>query len=305
MESRILSLAALTVLELSPPDMVEAAARAGYSHVGLRLVPATVEEHHYPLLADAGLRRRTLARLRDSGVRTLDVEILRLRPDTRVGEFAAVLEVGAEFGARYVLVAGNDDDERRSADNFAALCDLARPLGLDPHLEFMPWTGIRDLRQAARVVEAAARDNAGLLLDAFHFDRSASSLEDLRAIPPVRATLRCRRAASDVDGRNPSPGPRGTAFPWRWRARSAGAAARPAGEPAAEPGGARAGFTRARRGWHGAGAAGDRADPGAARPPVAPPRRQVARLHNGTGFYSFQTLKPIVSFLDGGYRQNK
>ncbi len=153
MESRILSLAALTVLELSPPDMVEAAARAGYSHVGLRLVPATVEEHHYPLLADAGLRRRTLARLRDSGVRTLDVEILRLRPDTRVGEFAAVLEVGAEFGARYVLVAGNDDDERRSADNFAALCDLARPLGLDPHLEFMPWTGIRDLRQAARVVE--------------------------------------------------------------------------------------------------------------------------------------------------------
>ncbi len=148
MESRILSLAALTVLELSPPDMVEAAARAGYSHVGLRLVPATVEEHHYPLLADAGLRRRTLARLRDSGVRTLDVEILRLRPDTRVGEFAAVLEVGAEFGARYVLVAGNDDDERRSADNFAALCDLARPLGLDPHLEFMPWTGIRDLRHA-------------------------------------------------------------------------------------------------------------------------------------------------------------
>ena len=128
-------------------------------------------------------------------MRTLDVEILRLRPDTRVGEFAAVLEVGAEFGARYVLVAGNDDDERRSADNFAALCDLARPLGLDPHLEFMPWTGIRDLRQAARVVEAAARDNAGLLLDAFHFDRSASSLEDLRdACDATRrlANLRCR-----------------------------------------------------------------------------------------------------------------
>lgn len=140
-------------------------------------------------LMDATDAARTLAlveAVRETGVRTLDVEILRLRPDTRVGEFAEVLEVGAEFGARYVLVAGNDDDERRSADNFAALCDLARPLGLDPHLEFMPWTGIRDLRQAARVVEAAARDNAGLLLDAFHFDRSASSLEDLRAIPPAR-----------------------------------------------------------------------------------------------------------------------
>ena len=47
MSERILSLAALTVLELSPPQMVEVAARAGYSHVGLRLVPATPEEHHF------------------------------------------------------------------------------------------------------------------------------------------------------------------------------------------------------------------------------------------------------------------
>ncbi|HEY5308601.1 MAG TPA: sugar phosphate isomerase/epimerase, partial [Casimicrobiaceae bacterium] len=39
--SRILSLAALTVLELSPPDMVSCAAAAGYTHVGLRLLPAT------------------------------------------------------------------------------------------------------------------------------------------------------------------------------------------------------------------------------------------------------------------------
>ena len=56
MTDRIFSLAALTVLELSPPDMVEAAARAGYSHVGLRLVPATEQEQHFPLVADA--RRR-------------------------------------------------------------------------------------------------------------------------------------------------------------------------------------------------------------------------------------------------------
>jgi hypothetical protein len=38
---RRFSLAALTVLGLSPPDMVSAAAAAGYQHVGLRLIPAT------------------------------------------------------------------------------------------------------------------------------------------------------------------------------------------------------------------------------------------------------------------------
>src|SRR5438046_5381 len=42
--TRPLSLAALTVLELSPPDMVACAAEAGYSHVGLRLLPATANE---------------------------------------------------------------------------------------------------------------------------------------------------------------------------------------------------------------------------------------------------------------------
>lgn len=186
MSERILSLAALTVLELSPPEMVEVAARAGYSHVGLRLVPATPEEYHFPLLADAGLRRQTLKQLRDTGIAVLDVEILRLQPDTRVADFEAVLAVGAEFGASELLVAGNDADEARQTDNFAALCDLAGRYGLHPHLEFMPWTDARDLSQAVRIVENAGRANGCVLVDAFHFDRSASRLEDLCALSPSR-----------------------------------------------------------------------------------------------------------------------
>lgn len=134
MSERIFSLASLTVLELSPPQMVEVAAKAGYSHVGLRLVPATPQEHHFPLVADADLRRQTLARLRDTGVRVLDVEILRLKPQTRIKDFESVLAVGAEFAASELLVAGNDPDEARMTDNFAALCDLAAQYGLHPHL---------------------------------------------------------------------------------------------------------------------------------------------------------------------------
>lgn len=186
MSERIFSLASLTVLELSPPQMVEVAAQAGYSHVGLRLVPATPEEHHFPLVADADLRRQTLARLRDTGVRVLDVEILRLKPQTRIKDFEGVLAVGAEFAASELLVAGNDPDEARMTDNFAALCDLAVQYGLHPHLEFMPWTDARNLEQAVRVVENAGRSNGCVLVDAFHFDRSASRLEDLAKVAPAR-----------------------------------------------------------------------------------------------------------------------
>lgn len=186
MSERIFSLASLTVLELSPPDMVEVAARAGYSHVGLRLVPATPEEHHFALVADADLRRQTLARLRDTGIRVLDVEILRLKPDTVVADFEKILAVGAEFGASELLVAGNDSDEQRMTQNFAELCDLAASYGLHPHLEFMPWTDARDLEQAVRIVEGAGRENGAVLVDAFHFDRSGSRLEALARVAPSR-----------------------------------------------------------------------------------------------------------------------
>jgi sugar phosphate isomerase/epimerase len=186
MSPRSISLAALTVLELSPPEMVEVAARAGYSHVGLRTEPATLEEFHFPLVRDAELRRQTAARLRDTGIKVLDIEILRLKPQTQVADFAVHLAVGAEFGATELLVAGNDPDEQRTADNFAALCDLAAGYGIRPHLEFMPWTDTRDLLQARRIIELAGRDNGCILIDAFHLDRSGSNLEDLAQIPASR-----------------------------------------------------------------------------------------------------------------------
>lgn len=186
MSERILSLASLTVLELSPPEMVEVAARAGYSHVGLRLEPATPEEYHFALVADGDLRRQTLARLRDTGIGVLDVEILRLKPQTVVADFEKLLSVGAEFGASELLVAGNDPDEQRLTDHFAALCDLAAPYGLHPHLEFMPWTDTRNLEQALRIVDNAGRENGAVLVDAFHFDRSGSRLEDLAGVPASR-----------------------------------------------------------------------------------------------------------------------
>lgn len=186
MSQRIISLAALTVLELSPPDMVEVAARAGYSHVGLRTEPATPEEHHFPLLRDPELRRQTLARLRDTGIKVLDIEILRLKPDTQVAAFEAHLAAGAEFGATELLVAGNDPDEQRLTERFAALCDLAAPYGIHPHMEFMPWTDCRSFAAAQRVVENANRANGCVLIDAFHFDRSGSRLEQIASLSPSR-----------------------------------------------------------------------------------------------------------------------
>jgi sugar phosphate isomerase/epimerase len=180
---RALSLSALTALELSPPQMVECAAQAGYDFVGLRLLPATDHEVRHDIIGATPLLRETKARLRDTGIKVLDVEILRLKPDTDVRAYRPMLDTAAELGARYVLVAGNDPDEARTVDRLAQLCDLAAPLGLSPSLEPMPWTDVKDIAQGARIVKAAARRNTGLIVDPIHFDRAGSSIDELSALP--------------------------------------------------------------------------------------------------------------------------
>lgn len=181
---RILSLSALTVLELTPPDMVDCAAQAGYSHVGLRLVPATDTEVRYDLIGDTPMVREIEARLRETGIKVLDVEILRLKPETDVTAFKPIFETAARLGATYVLVAGNDPDETRLMERFGQMCDLAQPFGLKPYIEPMPWTDVKNVAQAGRIVNAANRVNGGVIIDPIHFDRSGSSVDDIKALPP-------------------------------------------------------------------------------------------------------------------------
>lgn len=183
---RPLSLAALTVLELSPLEQVRCAAEAGYSHVGLRLVPATPNEPAWDSIGDTPLIRDTRRALLDCGLQVLDVEILRLKPETEPEGFEPLLDTAAALGARHLLVAGNDPDESRLTDRFAALCERAAPRGLVACIEAMPWTDVRDLVQAARIVEQAGRDNAGVLIDPIHFDRAGSRLEQIAAVAPRR-----------------------------------------------------------------------------------------------------------------------
>ena len=181
--SRAFGLAALTVLELTPPDMVSCAAQAGYTHVGLRLIPATPEEVRHATIGDTPTIRATRQRLADTGIGVLDVEILRLTPTTDVREFLPVMETAAQLNAQHALVAGNDPDESRLADRFAALCDLAEPFDLNLCLEPMPWTDVRDFAQGARVLHKAARPNCGLLIDAIHFDRGGSYAGEIAQVP--------------------------------------------------------------------------------------------------------------------------
>jgi sugar phosphate isomerase/epimerase len=177
------SLAHLTALNSPPPQLVEIAAGAGYRYVGLRLNQVATTDPVYPLVADKGLMQETKARLADTGVEVLDIELARLAPEDEPEDFLPILEAGAELGARHVIAQLPDPERGRKIERFAALCDLARPLRLTVELEFPSWTQTPSLAEAAHVLRAANRSNAGMLVDLLHFSRSRSSLEELKKLP--------------------------------------------------------------------------------------------------------------------------
>ena len=198
---RILSLAALTVLGCTPAEQVHCAAEAGFSHVGIRLVPATPTEPD-PGLASQGPAWQALEQaLQATGVQVLDVEIFRLRPDTQVAAFEPLLALAARLGARELLVSGHDPDAARLTDRFGALCALAARHGLGANLEFMPWTEAASLTQAARIVADCGQPNAGVLVDAFHLSRSGGRVDEVAALPrgPLRYLQLCDAPARVPD----------------------------------------------------------------------------------------------------------
>lgn len=181
--TRTISLAALMALPYTPPQLIQLAADTGCAAAGVRLLPAAPGGIAHRLMDDAPMLRETLAVMAGTGVKVLDLELIRIGAVFDPRDYLAFLEVGAQLGAAHVLVAGDDPDEARLAERFGALCDLMQPFGLTADLEFMPWTPCRDLGAAKRIIAAAARPNAGVLVDALHFARSASRLDELDDIP--------------------------------------------------------------------------------------------------------------------------
>jgi sugar phosphate isomerase/epimerase len=182
--ARTYSLAYLTSHRCTPADAIRIAAAQGYGFVGLRLWPNAPGAPQQHLLDEPQALRETLAALRDTGVGVFDLEIIRIGADFDPHRWDALYDIGARLNAKAILVAGDDPDEARLTQNYARLCDVMQPFGMTADLEFMPWTAVPHAQAALRVVRNAGLPaNAGILVDALHFGRSATTLADIRAIP--------------------------------------------------------------------------------------------------------------------------
>ena len=85
-----------------------------------------------------------------------------------------------------IATASSDVPVPELAEHFGRVCDRAAGFGAQVHLEFMPFTVVRNLRIAWDLVRGADRPNGGLVFDTWHFFRGEPQFDVLAGIPGDR-----------------------------------------------------------------------------------------------------------------------
>src|SRR5258706_704429 len=125
---RPISLAHLTVLDTTPPELITVADAAGFRTVGIRLTATqSVGVPPYDVLHEGPMLRETVLRLKDTGVSVLDTEFLRFEPEHPIGVPEGFLEVSARLGPKHALVLSAETEEGATLDAFVKHCDTAAP----------------------------------------------------------------------------------------------------------------------------------------------------------------------------------
>ncbi|MGH7344088.1 MAG: sugar phosphate isomerase/epimerase family protein [Candidatus Rokuibacteriota bacterium] len=179
----LLAISPPTLPDTPPIEFVEAAAAAGYVGVGLRLAPSPLFPF-YPVVGNPPLIRELKLILASSGLTVLDILTFYLQPKTDLDAFAAPLELGAELGARYALVAGDDPEWARLRNTMGRFCDLAAKCGVAAALEFAVIRPLATLSQALRLLSELGRKNGVICLDPLNFVRGGGSAAFLRGLEP-------------------------------------------------------------------------------------------------------------------------
>lgn len=186
MEKSKLTLAHLS-LSAPPAETIAAAAGAGFSAVGLRICARRPGES-YPgaIVGDARATRDLRRQIDDAGIRLSNVSAYQFFPEVGWEDLLPVVDTVVLLETPIVVVNSYDTDDTRFTDTFARYCAELAPHGIRIALEFLPYSCVRNLVQAMRIIELSGASNAGVLLDALHLDRSGATAADVARLAPER-----------------------------------------------------------------------------------------------------------------------
>ena len=180
------SLAHLTLIGCSAPELIYIAARAGYDAVSPRFIPMHVDGEFACLPQDKALVQATKMALKTTGLQVLEIELARITDDCDPRSFEAALELGGELGAKRMIMSAwtsSRDDRNFLVDCFAETCELAAPYGMSVELEFPSFSRLRTLDETLDIVRAADKENAGILVDTLYMHLSRVDTSELLHVP--------------------------------------------------------------------------------------------------------------------------
>jgi sugar phosphate isomerase/epimerase len=181
-----LTLAHLTI-SATPLETIEAAAHAGFGAAGVRICGRRPGDPFAARILGVPEATRALrSRAADLGVRLSNVSGYQFYPDVTLSQAEPVVAATIELGVPVIVANGFDPDEARFTETLSRYCELAKTGGIRVALEFLPYSGVRNLQTAMRIIEACGADNVGVLLDALHLERSGGTPADIAAVPPDR-----------------------------------------------------------------------------------------------------------------------
>ena len=101
-----------------------------------------------------------------------------------------IFDVATLYEAKAVagVVLASEIDFDAATTGLAELAKMAGERGLNVCIEWLPWTGLPDLKSAWKLVRDAGAENLGLVVDAWHWLRQPGGPDEatLRSIPGER-----------------------------------------------------------------------------------------------------------------------
>ncbi len=173
----------------NPIDMVKIVSQLSCRHISLALEPMHTKHIAYApwsLRGDKKLRNDLLNAMQDYNVAISMGECFMIRPDADFRDTAqADLEIMRELNIPRVNIVSIDADIARNIDQCGVLVEKATALGMETTLEFGPYLGAAsNLQNALDILQAVNNSNFRLVLDAMHFFRSGSTVDDLKKLDP-------------------------------------------------------------------------------------------------------------------------
>ena len=171
----------------NPVDMVKTVSKLNCHHLSLALEPMHTKHIAYApwsLRNDKQLRKDLLQAMQDHNVNISMGECFMIRPDADFRDTAqSDLEIMRELSIPRVNIVSIDADTDRNIDQCGVLVEMATALGMDSTLEFGPYLGAAsNLQNALNILQAVNNLNFRLVLDAMHFFRSGSTVDDLKKL---------------------------------------------------------------------------------------------------------------------------